>query len=63
MSDRATEQSEQNSIVLAREGDGWVVIVTEDGEQFTRSFASKGYAKNFAAGQRIRLRLPPEDYA
>jgi hypothetical protein len=37
----------------------WAVHFTVDGNVTQRSFQLEEHAKNFAAGQRVRLKLPP----
>jgi hypothetical protein len=37
----------------------WVVHFTVDGNDTERSFGLEEHAQNFAAGQRVRLGLPP----
>ena len=50
----------QLTAVAIKHLDGqWVVHFTLDGDVTQRSFELEEHAKNFAAGQRVRLRLPP----
>jgi len=50
---------EEHSAVTIDHVDGqWVVNFTVEGNVTQRAFDLADHAKNFAAGQRVRLRLP-----
>jgi hypothetical protein len=54
---------EQPAAVTIEQLDGqWVVHFTVDGNTTQRSFGLEEHAKNFAAGQRVRLGLPGVPY-
>jgi hypothetical protein len=49
-----------DSAVRLEKLDGiWTVFVVENGETMQKTFVTKAFGKNFAAGQRLRLGLPP----
>lgn len=39
-------------------GDGWEVVIVEDGEITSRDFENGGYALSYAEGQGVRLSVP-----
>ena len=50
---------DKTSVAVEHADSQWVVHVTVDGIATQRSFDLEEHAKSFAAGQRMRLRLPP----
>jgi hypothetical protein len=48
-----------NDVRLEKLNGGWTEFVVADGETTQKTFETKQFASNFAAGQRIRLGLPP----
>jgi hypothetical protein len=46
-----------NEVRIEKLDGAWSVFVVEDGETSQRTFETKQFAKNYAAGQRIRLGL------
>jgi hypothetical protein len=51
-------QHPSNDVRLEKLNGGWTVFVVEDGETTQKTFETMHFAKNFAAGQRMRLGLP-----
>jgi hypothetical protein len=47
-----------NEVRVEKLDGAWSVFVVEDGQTSQRTFETKQFAKNYAAGQRIRLGLP-----
>ena len=48
-----------NAVRLERPDGVWTVFFVENGETTHKAFATRALARNFAAGQRLRLGLPP----
>jgi hypothetical protein len=46
-----------NEVRMEKLDGAWSVFVVEDGQTSQRTFETKQFAKNYAAGQRIRLGL------
>jgi hypothetical protein len=44
-----------NEVRMEKLDGAWSVFVVEDGQTSQRTFETKQFAKNYAAGQRIRL--------
>jgi hypothetical protein len=50
-----------HSVHILREGEGWTVVILEDGDEVRNTFAIQEHATNYAEGQRLRLNLPALD--
>lgn len=61
MTSENNELAQGNSVLVLREGDVWIVLVSEDGKQHSQTFVRQEHAQSYASGQRIRLQLPVED--
>jgi hypothetical protein len=48
-----------NAVKLEKMDGHWTVFLVEDGEITQQTFETKQFAKNFAAGQRLRLGVSP----
>jgi len=60
MTSEKEDEDPPNSVTIVQEGEKWIVIVRENGEQHKKDFLSEAHAENYALGQRIRLHLPRE---
>lgn len=50
-------------VVVVQRGQLWVVSVTENGTNHEATYELQSSAENFAAGQRLRLGMPPKPSA
>ena len=46
---------QQSGVRLEKIDGHWTVFIVENGETFQRTFETEEFAKNFAAGQRVRF--------
>lgn len=56
-----TQQDRGNFVRVVQDNDEWVVIVKDDNGSGEERFQLEKHAQSFAAGQRLRLRLPDSD--
>jgi hypothetical protein len=52
-------QHPANDVRLEKLNGEWTVFVFQDGKTTQQTFETEQFARNFAAGQRMRLGLPP----